>query len=68
MGLKKCLCCFKEVEGNLKCCGCRTASYCSRECQKEHWPVHKNICQDSNSKDGIEKLEMKAVNHMEQGN
>jgi hypothetical protein len=46
---KNCLCCLKEVEGSSRCSQCRTALYCSRECQLKHWPVHKNICQDSNN-------------------
>jgi len=26
------------------CSGCRTARYCSRECQTRHWPDHKPVC------------------------
>jgi len=26
------------------CSGCRTARYCSRECQTRHWPEHKPVC------------------------
>jgi len=62
-----CLCCLKEVSGSLRCSQCRTALYCGRECQLKHWPVHKNICQDSNNDDSIEKLKKKAQNHYEQG-
>ena len=64
---KNCLCCLKEVEGSSRCSQCRTALYCSRECQLKHWPVHKNICQDSNNTDRNEKLEIKAINHHDQG-
>ena len=65
---KYCLCCLKEVEGSSRCSQCRTALYCSRECQLKHWPVHKNICQDSNNtEDSNEKLDMKAMNHAKQG-
>lgn len=65
---KNCLRCLKEVEGSSRCSQCRTAIYCNRECQQQHWPVHKNICQDSNNaEDSIRKLEMKAINYYAQG-
>ena len=63
-----CLCCLKEVEDCSRCSKCRTALYCDRACQEKHWPVHKNICQDSNNaEDSNEKLTMKATNHLLQG-
>ena len=27
-----------------RCKSCRIAAYCSRECQKQHWPLHKSKC------------------------
>ncbi|KAI4522157.1 hypothetical protein EV121DRAFT_265411 [Schizophyllum commune] len=27
------------------CGGCMTTQYCSQDCQKNHWPAHKPICQ-----------------------
>ena len=64
-----CLFCLKEVQGLQGCSRCGTARYCGRECQLKHWPVHKNTCQDSNdTEDSNEKLEMKAMNHSNQGN
>ena len=27
-----------------KCTGCGVAAYCSRGCQTEHWPEHKEVC------------------------
>ena len=64
-----CLYCLKEGEGLQGCSRCGTAHYCGRECQAKHWPVHKNICQDSNdTEDSDEKLFMKATNHSKQGN
>lgn len=28
----------------MKWCPCQTARYCSRECQGEHWGVHRDAC------------------------
>ena len=64
-----CLFCLKEVQGLQGCSRCGTARYCGRECQLKNWPVHKNTCLDSNdTEDSNEKLEMKALNHYNQGN
>lgn len=31
--------------GSLKLCqGCRLVRYCSKECQRRDWPVHKAFC------------------------
>ena len=36
--------CGKQNEKLQVCGGCHVISYCSRECQKEHYKVHKNEC------------------------
>ena len=48
-----CCCCKKYVNNVNKfnkskqyICGlCKTVNYCSKECQKSHWPNHKSQCQ-----------------------
>jgi len=41
------VCCDKVLI--LKTCsGCNAIKYCSRECQKEHWSVHKQVCNSVN--------------------
>ena len=65
---RNCLYCLQVVKGSSRCSKCRTALYCNRDCQEKHWPVHKNICIDSNNaEDSDEKLHMKAQNHLKQG-
>ena len=65
---RNCLYCLQKVEGCSRCSKCRTALYCNRACQEKHWPVHKNICIDSNNtEDSNEKIHLKAVNHLDQG-
>ncbi|KAI9056924.1 hypothetical protein FKP32DRAFT_1598804 [Trametes sanguinea] len=35
----------QHIKGKLKrCAGCTIARYCSRECQKNAWPTHKEFC------------------------
>lgn len=37
----------------MQCSGCKSVNYCSRECQKIHWPLHKKLCET------IQSLEIK---------
>ena len=30
-----------------KCAKCKRAAYCSKECQKKHWLVHKSVCKSA---------------------
>lgn len=36
--------CTSDDRGKLKCSACLTVFYCSPECGKKHWPVHKQSC------------------------
>ncbi|KAJ2915828.1 hypothetical protein MD484_g4584, partial [Candolleomyces efflorescens] len=35
-----------DKPGKLSCSGCKLVSYCSKECQKGHWKLHKQDCKD----------------------
>lgn len=41
---QECVKCKKTGEKMKKCGRCGTANYCSPECQKSHWPLHKAFC------------------------
>ncbi|KAF7519618.1 hypothetical protein PCG10_009904 [Penicillium crustosum] len=41
----------KTSKANNACSRCYLVVYCSRECQKEHWPVHKEDCNNILAKD-----------------
>tara|TARA_Y100000389_G_scaffold169338_1_gene175514 strand:- start:239 stop:958 length:720 start_codon:yes stop_codon:yes gene_type:complete len=42
-GLATCQACH-AAPGKLRCARCRTAVYCSKECQRSAWRAHKHIC------------------------
>ena len=48
---KECACCSNK--GNQtelrRCTGCKTFSYCSRDCQKSHWSSHRELCKSIQS-------------------
>ncbi|KAK6535761.1 hypothetical protein TWF281_000013 [Arthrobotrys megalospora] len=41
--------CHISKEDLKKCARCKSEFYCSRECQKAHWKVHKKVCGKSTS-------------------
>lgn len=42
---RTCANCCKENDGSFKKCGgCKTVAYCSKDCQKSGWPLHKGEC------------------------
>ena len=62
-------CCFKKYVNNVNkfnkskqyICGLlKTVNYCRKECQKKHWPNHKNLCQS------IEALERQNQERIDQ--
>lgn len=38
------MCPGAHVDKIRKCSRCGQASYCSKDCQKQHWPLHKQQC------------------------
>lgn len=42
---KCCANCFKRMDVRKICGKCHCVKYCSRECQKDHWPEHRKTCQ-----------------------
>ena len=36
------------------CAGCRSASHCDRDCQRQHWPELKTSCLCARTKPGLE--------------
>lgn len=43
---KRCKFCKKETIILSKCSDCKCAKYCSKECQKLDWKIHKILCKD----------------------
>ena len=39
-----CAACFSACTGKKKCSNCKSVRYCSRECQTNHWSLHKKQC------------------------
>eukprot|EP00004_Rigifila_ramosa_P002399 TRINITY_DN12510_c0_g1_i1.p1 TRINITY_DN12510_c0_g1~~TRINITY_DN12510_c0_g1_i1.p1 ORF type:complete len:520 (+),score=122.00 TRINITY_DN12510_c0_g1_i1:55-1560(+) len=42
--MSACLACATTLDKSLFCARCRTATYCSPQCQRSHWPTHKPVC------------------------
>ncbi|KAG1746641.1 uncharacterized protein EDB91DRAFT_1118111 [Suillus paluster] len=55
MGVQ-CTQCQKKLDKLLKCSKCKGVWYCSKECQKKHWPIHKLGCHDVERSSGAIKL------------
>lgn len=36
-----------DKEGKLRCSACQLVAYCSKNCQTEHWLIHKKSCKKS---------------------
>lgn len=38
------LCAVCQIPATMKCSSCASISYCSKDCQKQHWKLHKVHC------------------------
>jgi hypothetical protein len=44
---KTCAACGTRAAELFKCNGCHSVSYCDKECQRKHWPTHKQACKEA---------------------
>ena len=42
-------------QGTKRCSKCQTVYYCSKECQKAHWKIHKKACSEIHSTKEVEE-------------
>ena len=49
-----------------KCTACKTVAYCSVDCQRKHWPIHKPDCLRAQGKEVPEKVAAKAQRKLEE--
>ena len=42
--------CKRQNHSNFDTCRCRKIVYCSKECERAHWPIHREICSARKSK------------------
>ncbi len=47
---KKCAECGSTGDDYSKCTACKTVHYCSKDCQKNHWTIHKPNCLQAQGK------------------
>ncbi|KAG2067525.1 hypothetical protein BDR04DRAFT_1104946 [Suillus decipiens] len=52
----QCTQCQTALEKPLKCTKCKSVWYCSKECQKKHWPTHKPRCHEVERSSGALKF------------
>ncbi|KAG1727508.1 hypothetical protein EDB19DRAFT_2042822 [Suillus lakei] len=52
----QCTQCQTTLEKPRKCSKCKSSWYCSEECQKKNWPIHKLVCREVERSSGAVKL------------
>lgn len=65
----KCSNCLISDKKLFSCGKCLCAKYCSKECQRAHWTLHKLHCKDYESAvSKIEKYKLKSIQYDNEGN
>ncbi|KAJ1349928.1 hypothetical protein KIN20_005607 [Parelaphostrongylus tenuis] len=64
--LSYCHGCLKDGSELRKCTGCRMFVYCSTDCQKKDWRMHKNECASCKKYDGVASDEVRLVMRLAQ--
>ena len=49
-----------------KCTACKSVAYCSADCQRKHWPIHKPDCLRAQGKEVPDKVAAKALRKLEE--
>lgn len=53
---KKCFLCSSQENKLKKCASCKSAYYCSKECQMLHWKIHKIVCKQEQSNNYLDNI------------
>ncbi|KAK6045255.1 MYND finger [Cooperia oncophora] len=56
-----CHACLKDGADLKKCKGCQIFYYCSAECQKKDWPLHRNECSACKKHNGVSNEDVRLV-------
>jgi hypothetical protein len=58
---------FKPVKELMVCSRCRITQYCSKSCQKAHWPEHKHACFDRAQTNAQEEIAQRKSQRLPSG-
>ena len=64
---KQCSACGKTDVELMRCAQCKLTFYCGQDCQKKHWPEHKQLCKETAKAKQGEKPNAKNKNTNEEG-